>query len=1115
MIDGRVRMLLAVVVWCAGTAAAKAESHLMRYADVHENQVVFTYEGDLWLARTNGGDARRITSHPGNERWAKFSPDGSRIAFTASYDGGTDVYLMDARGGVPQRLTFHPAGDYVLNWFPDGKAILFRSRRAYPYRADQIYRISVEGGMPERLAVDRAGLTALSPDAKSIAYNRISRETRTWKRHQGGTAQDIWLGSLEQGDFRKVTDWPGTDNYPMWSGEAVYFTSDRKFGTMNIYKYDIRSQAVSALTGFKDYDVKYPSLGSGKIIYQYAESLHLLDLASGKTRKIEVNIPSDLVRMRPSYVKVTANQGSFGLSPSGTRLLLEARGEIINVPVKKGEPINLTRTSGTREKKAAWSPDGRWVAFISDQTGEEEVYLVDQKGAGPWRQLTKGGGGWRMQPAWSPDGNWLAFSDKSMRLNLADAESGELTVVDQGEYDDGWERWGIQDYAWSPDSRWVAYSKLEGNLNQSLFLYSLADRKIHRLTTAMTQDSSPSFDPQGRYLYFLSERSYSPIMGMVDQNHIFLNVCRPYVLVLEAGQPSPFAPEDSEEEIEAEDEDETAEETEESAETEEPEEDKEDDASDAEETKIDTQDFERRIVVAEGVPAGNYFRLEATEKGFLYLKKDDNQFLKYQSVTDHTGGKVDLYYYEVDEDDPDEREPQELLAGITNYHLSADGEKLVYRNGRKYGVVDATKKAKVGDGKVSLSAVKIRIDRPEEFVQIFNEAWRVQRDWFYDPGLHGVDWAATGEKYRRFVPFCGNRSDLNYLIGEMIGELNIGHTYVSGGETRGRPPRVSTALLGVEFATPAEAPYHRIAQIIPGNNWNPRERSPLYAPDCPINEGDYLIAIDGEEVGGTDNVFRFLENKNGRVVSLTYNSEPSPENAQTYRLRTIGSERRIRYRQWVEDNRRAVDQATDGLAGYVHIPDMGQGGLIEFAKAWFPCYTKQAMVIDVRYNGGGFTGDMIIDRIERELWAITQPREGKVIRDPERVFHGHLVVLINEDTGSNGEYFSEAMKLKGLAKVIGMRTWGGAVGIEPHQRLVDGGTTTPPQFAPYGLNRTWLIEGRGVEPDIEVQNMPGEVLQGQDRQLEAGIAYLLEKLATEPMNLPETPAFPDKSKQAG
>ncbi len=1101
--------------------------HLMRCADVHEDQIVFTYENDLWMGSTAGGDARRITNDPGSEVWAKFSPDGKWLAFTAQYDGGADVYVMDARGGVPRRLTYHPAVDRVLGWWPDGERVLFRSNREYPSRGEEIYLIGLDGGMPEKLPVDRAGLTAVSPDGSKIAYNRISRERNTWKRHQGGTAQDIWMGSLDKGDFHKITDWVGTDNFPMWSGNAIYFTSDRKYGTLNVYKCDLNSSAVTPLTEYKDYDVKYPSIGPKQIVYQYGETLHLLDLASGEVRMVPMRIPTDRVRMRPEFVKVKPQTGSFGLSPSGTRMLLEARGEILNLPVEHGEPINLTRTSTSREKNAAWSPDGKWIAFISDKTGEEEIYLVDQKGENPWRQLTSGSLGFRMHLVWSPDSEYLLFSDKFMRLNLVEVESGESAVIDQGEYDDAWERWGIQDYVWSPDSKWVAYTKMEQSMYEAIFLYSLEDKQTHRLTSEVTQDWSPSFDPGGKCLYFLSNRTFNPIMGFVDQNHIFLEMAKPYVVILGAEEPSPFAPKDSEEEVkeadeEDADEDEAADEAKEEDEQEDdaeeetnPDADDDEDENDTEaeegedddDFRIDLDGIERRILAVENISAGNYFRLEATEKGFMYIQKDEPGFSKYQVVTDQTKGKLGLYHYNLED-----KEATKVLSGIANYHQSADGKKLVYRAGSSYGVVDVGSKASVGDGEIDLGAVRVKVDRNQEFFQIFDEAWRVERDWFYDAKMHGLDWEATRQKYRRFVPDCGNRSDLNYLIGEMIAELNIGHTYVWGGDIARNARRVRTGMLGATFAADPGARYWRIAQIVPGTPGDADERSPLDEPGCPIKVDDYLIAIDGAEVTTADNPFEFLQNKAGAVVTIKYNSEPSAEEAKSFRLKTISSEWSIRYRQWVEHNRAYVSKMTGGQVGYVHIPDMGSHGLIEFAKAYYPHYYKKGFILDDRYNGGGFTADMIIDRLERKLWGITQPREGKTLPDPERTFHGHLVVLINEDTGSCGEFFAQAIKLKGLAPVIGMRTWGGATGIEVHQSLLDGGAVTPPQFGLYGLERVWLIEGHGVDPDIEVQNMPGDVLKGKDAQLDKAIKLLLEQTAKDPKTLPDAPPYPDKSK---
>ncbi len=1087
--------LLVLILLVACASIAPAATHLMRYAHIHGDLIVFTYENDLWLVDADGGDARRLTSHPGNERFARFSPDGRWIAFTAGYDGGNDVYLMDTRGGEPRRLTWHPGPDFVLGWHPDGDRVLFRSVREAPMREFETYLVSIDGGLPEKLAIDRGGLASLSPDGGKLAYNRISRENRTWKRYQGGMAQDVWVADFATGAIERLTDWRGTDNFPMWHGDRIYFNSDREDGTLNLYAHDLATGAVTRLTDYDDYDVKYPALGDGRIVFQYGEQLHVLDTATGAVRRVDVRVPSDKVRMRPEYVSVAPTTGSFNLSPGGERLLLEARGEILNLPADEGDPVDLTHTSASREKCAAWSPDGKWIAFVSDRTGEEEIWLTDQKGR-ETEQLTKGGEGYLMQPVWSPDSKHLIYSDKFMRLNLVEAPGGKQRVIARSEYDDAWERWGIQDYVWSPCSRWVAYSMMGHNMNESIYLYSLDTGKTTRVTDDWHTDWSPSFSTDGAYLYFLSNRTFEPVMGFQDQTHVFLDMGRAYMVLLDDAAASPFVHEDVLVEADG-DEEEEAEEAEEA--------EADEDAA----TEIDLAGIGGRILACEGVSAGNWFRLEAVDGGFVALQKSGHEFLKYQNVNDETTDLVNLVKYTLDD-----AETTPLLSDINNYHLSPDGQKLVYRVASTYGVVDAGSPASLGDGDVDLSGVRLRVVRGEEYLQIFDEAWRIQRDWFYDPGMHGVDWDATGAKYRRFVPDCGNRGDLNYVIGEMIGELNIGHTYIYGGDYASGGPRVGVGMLGAEFTAGRGDDYYRIARIVPGSSWDAGERSPLTAPGCPARAGQYLIAIDGREVRTGDNVYRHLEDKARRMVTLTVNDRPTAEGATDCRVRTIGWEGAIRYREWVESNRAAVESRGDGRIGYMHLPDMMTGGLIEFGKAFYPQFAREALVIDERYNGGGFVGDMIIDRLERGLWALNQPREGLMGRNPERCFHGPIVVLINEDTGSNGEYFAYAIKAKGLATVMGMRTWGGAVGIEPHQGMVDGSGTTPPQFAPVGLDGTWIIEGHGVEPDIVVVNAPADVVAGRDAQLEAAVDLLLETLARDGdrWRLPGRPDYPDKSK---
>jgi len=1090
--------MLLIVLMAAGagatTAADTAPGYVMRYADVSGDQIVFTYEDDLWLVAATGGEARRITSHPGRELAAKFSPDGSRLAFTGDYDGRGNVYVMDVRGGVPTRLTYHPSGGVVTGWTPDGKNVIFSSNREAPLYSSELYTIPVAGGMAVKLPVDRGSLASMSPDGGSLAYNRFGRHVRTWKRYQGGNAQDIWVADFASGEINRITDWTGSDQFPMWGDGAIYFNSDREDGNLNIYRYDTTTRATTRLTNYTDYDVKWPSYGDGKIVFQYGPGLSLLDTATGVAAPVAITIPSDRRYIREELVEAETAKGSFGLSPAGERALVTVRGEILNLPTDKGDAVNVTRTPGSREKNAAWSPDGRWIALISDRTGEEQLYLVDQRGENEWRQLTKGTFGYTNQPVWSPDSKSLIFSDKYMKLYLVDAASGKTTVIGHSDFDDAWERWGVMDYVWSPDSRWIAYTSQTANMNEAIYLYDTEHNTTVKLTDDMTEDWSPSFSPDGQYLYFLSNRTFNPIMGRQDQNHIFLKLARPYMFLLHADERSPFHGEDVAVPVTDDEKDDKQ--------------DKKDEDKDTA-TRIDLDGLASRVLACEGVAAGNYFRLTACADGFLMLDKKEPEFSKYQNVDDGTGGSLDLLKY-----NPADKEAKPVLTGIANYHLSADGKQLVYRAGHKYGMVTVAKGGEVGDGDIDVGAIKLKVDRRQEFPEIFAEAWRIQRDWFYDPDMHGVDWQAMHDKYAPFVAGCGTRGDLNYLIGEMISELNIGHTYVFGGDFPDGAPRVGVGTLGVAFAAEEGADYYRISEILPGVSWDERYRSPLADPGVPVRVGDYLIAIDDVPVKVGRNVYAQLVGKAGKMVRVTTNTKPSTKGAITTRVRTLRREMGLRYRDWVDGNLAHVDETSHGAVGYIHLPNMGENGLVEFGRSWYPQTGKQAMIIDDRYNGGGFVGDMIIDRLERVLWAISKPREGGTGTNPERAFHGPLVVLIDGDTYSNGEFFAEAINRLGLATTIGVRTWGGSTGIEAHQDMVDGGGTTPPQFGLYALDGTWPIEGWGVEPQIVVVNAPQDVVAGIDTQLDYAVEYLLKQLADNPdkWSVPSLPKYPNKAK---
>lgn len=1059
-----------------------SQEHLFRYPDVRGDVVVFTYEGDIFKASIKNGYAYRITSDKGEERFAKISPDGKYIAFTGEYDGGVDVYVMPIDGGEPKRLTYHPAPDLVLGWTPDGQNILFRTRREYPQRSEQIYIISKDGGNEIKLPVDRGGLASISPDGKKIAYCRLSGENRTWKRHQGGDAQEIWMGSLELLDYKIICPWRGADNYPMWYKDSIFFLSDRYKGTVNLFRYDVLNGDIEQITFYEDFDIKQPSLGDGKIIFLYQEKMHLYDIETKKVNPLNIKIVTDRIKMRSDYIDPLEVTGTFGLSPDGKTFILETRGEIITLPVDKenGKFKNITSSSGIREKDCVFSPDGKWIAFISDKTKEEEIYIVDAKGEGEPIQLTFNNKGFRMNLVWSPDSKYILFHDKYMRLNLLDITTKKLEIIDQGEYDDGWERWGIQDYVFSPDSKWIAYTKKMENTNEQIFLYSILEKKSYPVTSDLYQNFSPSFDPKGRYLYFLSNRHFKPIMGVIDQEHIFLDMTEPYLVVLSKDDKSPFSPSWDEK-------------TEEKSEKNIP-------------LKIDPQNLKDRTFLCENVQPGTYFRLEAIENGFVMLKGNEPLFENcYTVVTDKTKEKYDLVVYNLKE-----KKLTDGIKGINNYHLSFDRKKLVYKSDKKFGVIDSNGKGNVGDGLIDFSQAKIKINFKEEFFQIFEEAYRIERDWFYDKNLHGVNLEEVKNRFLAYVPECGTRSDLNYLIGEMISELNIGHTYVWGGDLRNEGKKVSVALLGVDLSF--QENYPKITKIYKGNEIDRETRSPFYGTI--VKEGFYIIAVDGIEATTDRNFYSLLENKD-KLIELLVNEKPIKEGAKKVLIKPVKNEMVLRYRNWVDENREKVNKLSDGKIGYVHIPDMQEEGLKEFGRTYYSQLNKKAIILDDRYNTGGFTGDMLINRLEKKVWAVTQPREGKPSLNPEKGLYAHLALLINEETGSCGEFFAEAFKIKKLGKVFGMRTWGGSVGIEAHQDLIDGGTVTPPQFGLYSLDRKWLIEGRGVDPDVEVQNMPKDVLEGKDTQLETAVKYLLEEIKKDPKEIPPPPPYPNKARPRG
>ena len=1089
---------LVLIIFFGNFASAK-ETRLLRFPDIYGDQIVFVYGGDLWRVSSQGGIAERLTSFEGYEAFPKFSPDGKFIAFTGAYDGNGDVFVIPTEGGEPNRLTYHPGtgqstgevtlDDGVLDWYPNGREILFRSpRQAFP--SAKLFRVSVEGGFPEALKLPEVSTASFSPDADKIAYTRQPVEFRTWKRYQGGMAPDIWIYDLKSDRAEKITDWKGTDDFPMWYQDKIYFTSDREH-TLNIFCYDLKAKETRKITQHDEYDVKWPSLGPGAIVYENGGYLYVLDLATEKTRKIPVEVPAERLFSRPNWEKVDDLILDFSLSPSAKRALFSARGDIFTVPAEKGDVRDLTQTPVVREIYPTWSPDGKWVAYLSDRTGEYELYIRPQDGRGKEERITFDGDCYRFNPIWSPDSKKLLYSDKKLRLFYVEISEKKPVLVDLSDISE------IRDYVWSPDNQWIAYSKNNPAYFASVYLYSLNQRKAYQITRGMTDDYTPVFDPKGRYLYFISARTFNPVFSDFESNYVYRNSRNIYLVTLLVDSLSPFAPESDEEKGKEEgkgkkEEGKGKDKEGENKEKEDGTGKKEDQIKDI---KIDLENIDQRVV---GVPikAGNYNNLNATEDKLFYLN---------MPAIPGEGASNELLMYDLTK-----RKEHTLLSGINNYDLSSSGEKIIYKSGNIYGIIDAKEGSnKTGDGKLNTSEMEMKVDPSGEWKQIFDEAWRLERDFFYDPNMQGVDWKGMKERYGQLLPYVAHRWDLTYLIGELIGELDCSHTYVGGGKIPKTEP-VDVGLLGADFKPDLKGGYYRFHKIYKGENWKEDRRAPLTEPGVKVREGDYLIAVNGEEVRCPANPYRYFEKTVNQQVKLKVNDKPSPDGAWEVTVKPTDSEFMLRYLDWVETNRKKVEQATNGRVGYIHVPNTALWGLNEFSSGFYAQARKEALIVDVRYNGGGMIPDMFIEHLQRKILSLWSRREGQMMRTPTVTIQGPMVCIINEYAGSGGDALPYYFREKGLGPLIGTRTWGGLVGISRGIPLMDGGYVTVPEFAFMNLKGQWDVENHGVDPDIEVDNRPDLVVRGEDPQLEKAIEVILKKMKEEPMKLPSRPEYPIK-----
>jgi tricorn protease len=1078
-------------------AAQAGPTKLLRFPDIHGDKVVFTHGGDLWTAPAAGGTATRLTAHPGVEVFGKFSPDGKWIAFTGQYDGDEQVYVMPSGGGVPRQLTFDPAagplpprGGYdhqVVGWTPDGSSVLFRAASDADgvLSRTALYTVALDGGLPKKLPMPTAGPGAFSPDGKRLAYTPMFRDFRHWKRYEGGWAQELYIFDLATRQQKKVASSKRTERDPMWIGDKVYFASDRD-GKLNLYAVDPAADGVKQLTFQKTWDVRWPSSDErSRIVYELNGELHVFNVQDGRDQALAITVPTDGGASRPSRISAERNIEGFALSPKGERALFVARGDVFTAPIEKGPVRNLTNSSGAHDRHARWSPDGKKVAFISDMSGEDQVYLVDQDGKGKAEALTSGLAAQLNAPVWAPGGKHLAFTDKDGIVYVLGLADRKLVKAAK----DPFARVG--DLAWSPDGQVLAFSLANLNGTRSLHLWSLADQQLRRMTGDLAPVTDPAWDPEGKYLYALSRRDYAPQISNLEFDYAGNRNVDVVAYALRRDVPHPFPPESDEVAEKKEDGDKKAEGAKPSA-------------AAPPVVRIDFEGFEQRAVRVP-VPADNLGGLDAVKGHLLYSKSEP---FVYGEANGRRPGGGGLWIFDLKK-----RQESELLPGVQGWALSQDGTKVLARAGQgpaaSFQLVEVKPK---GAEKKTVSTKELSVDRipAEEWREVYDETWRRFRDFFYVKNMHGYDWKALREQYRPWLQHVTHRSDLTYVLTELISELNIGHTYTEGGD-QFLPERARVGLPGARIELDAAAGRYRLARIYRGHNEEPKYRSPLTEVGVDAREGDYILAIDGVELKADENPYRLLRNKTFSVT-LTLNAKPTFEGARQATYQPIASDANLRYLDFVLRSKETVDKLSGGRVGYLHIPDMGAPGLYEFIKWYYPQIRKEGLIVDVRANGGGNISQMILGRLGKKLLGTRFGYAGEhPTTYPGAVFHGSMVALTSETSASDGDIFPYHFRFAGLGPLIGKRTWGGVVG-GGNSPLIDGGAVFVPQSGTNAPTGEWIIEGEGVVPDIEVENDPASMLEGHDRQLERGVQEVLKRMAEKPMALPKRPKDPVKTK---
>jgi len=1077
-----------------GYVNAQISAKLFQQPDVSESHITFVYAGDVWTVPKSGGTANRLSSPAGIESFPKFSPDGKSIAFSANYHGNVDVYVMPTSGGLPKRLTQHSAGDRVLGWHPDGKKVLFASsRESGRQRFSQFYLMSTSGGLAEKLAVPYGEFGTFSPNGEQFAYTQKSRAFRTWKRYRGGTAPDITLFNLGDLSSDDIIDSDANDEIPMWHGNKLYFLSDRdESKRANIWSFDMSSKALKQLTEFTAFDVRFPSIGPSDIVFEAGGALYLLDLSSESVSEVNIDVITDQITLQPTMKDASKNMAGGWLSPDGKRVVVEARGELFSVPAEHGYVQNLTQTSGVAERYPAWSPDGKHIAFWSDQSGEYELHLKEVE-SGKEEKLTAYGAGFRYQLYWSPDSKKLAFVDKAMKIKFYEIDNNRTIDVDQAlsMYEGNLRNFSV---SWSSDSKWLAYSRDLANNNLAVYLYDTKAYVRHQVTSGYYSCMQPAFDPIGKYLYMLTNRNFKPIYGDFDNSFLYANATELAAVSLRKDVPSPLAPKNDEVDIEEKEEAEKEngkDKKKDKKKKKDEEADEEEAEDEKEEVKIDLDGFENRMVILPEKP-GNYTNVQAVEGKVIYHKFPN---------TGSVDGEPAIKFFDLEE-----REIKTIISGVNAYQVSADMKKMLLMKSGKLSIIDI-KPDQSADKTLNTADMKMMVDPKAEWKQIFRDAWRLERDFFYDEGMHGVDWNAMYEQYGALIEDAATRWDVNFIIGELIGELNASHTYRGGGDQEDGK-KINVGYLGVDYALENE--HYRIKKILRGASWDIKAKSPLNMPGVDVKEGDYLLAVNGIPVDATKEPHAAFEGLGGKTVQLTLNSQASMEGSRKVIAETMKSETRLRHLAWIEANRKMVDKGTEGKVGYIYVRSTGIDGQNELVRQFMAQWDKEGLIIDERFNSGGQIPDRFIELLNRKPLAYWAVRDGQDWQWPPVAHFGPKVMLINGWSGSGGDAFPDYFRKAGLGPLIGTRTWGGLIGISGAPQLIDGGTVTVPTFRMYDPDGQWFKEGHGVDPDIEVKEDPTELAKDGDAQLEKAIEVILEEIQKNGYKKPDHPPVEDR-----